>query len=77
MTDAAVQLVAYHGHGFSHMVVSGVVHGVIYGVIYKLMRDMSLPEAGLLAGVVLAAVYAGFRYMKHKSGRPERRRRHD
>lgn len=62
-----VHLVAYHGHAaFSHMLVSGVVHGVIYGVIYKLMRGMNLPEAGLFAGLVLAAVYAGMRWNRRR-----------
>jgi hypothetical protein len=55
---------AYHyGYGGSwtdwigHMLVSSVIHALIYSVIFRLMRDLTLPQAIILAVVVIAALF--------------------
>ena len=56
---------AYHyGYGggwtdwIAHMLVSSVVNAVIYSVIFRLMRNLTLPEAIVLAVVVIVALFA-------------------
>jgi hypothetical protein len=55
---------AYHyGYGggwtdwIGHMLVSSVIHALIYSVIFRLMRDLTLPQAIILAVVVIAALF--------------------
>jgi hypothetical protein len=56
---------AYHYHyGYGggwtdwigHMLVSSVIHALIYSVIFRFMRDLTLPQAIVLAVVVIAAL---------------------
>jgi hypothetical protein len=56
---------AYHSHyGYGggwtdwigHMLVSSVIHALIYSVIFRLMRDLTLPQAIVLAVVVIVAL---------------------
>jgi hypothetical protein len=56
---------AYHyGYGggwtdwIAHTLVSAVIHGLIYSVIFRLMRDLTLPQAIVLAVVVIAVLFA-------------------
>jgi len=60
-----VLLLAYrHGYGgdwsdwIAHRVVSAVIHAVIYGAVFKLLRQMTLTEALVIAGVVILVVFA-------------------
>jgi len=65
MNDAL--LLAYrHGYGYgggwtdwiAHRVVSAVIHAVIYGAVFKLLRQVTLTEALVIAGVVILVVLA-------------------
>ncbi len=49
---------SYGGGWISHMVISSVVHAMIYSVIFRVMRQLSLGEAVLLAVVVLVVLYS-------------------
>jgi hypothetical protein len=49
-----------YGHGsdwITHMIISSVIHGLIYSVIFRFLSHLSLPEAILLAVVVIALIY--------------------
>ncbi len=48
---------SYGGGWMSHMIVSSIIHGLIYSVIFRLMNQLSLGEAVLLAVVVIAVLY--------------------
>ena len=53
----------YHHHAISwggwmaHMVISSIVHSVIWSFLFKLMRQLSLLEAGALVVAVLALLF--------------------
>ena len=54
---------AYHyGYGggwtdwIGHMLVSSVIHALIYSVIFRLLRDLTLPQAIIVAVVVIVAL---------------------
>jgi len=60
-----VLLLAYqHGYGggwsdwIAHRVVSAVIHAFIYGAVFKPLRQMTLTEALVIAGVVILVVFA-------------------
>lgn len=52
----------HHGYGgggwIANMAISAVVHSLIYSVVFRMMRHLTLPEAILLVGVVLALLFA-------------------
>ena len=48
----------YHS-GLAHLIVTTIVKGLIYGVIWKFMRELTLPEAVMLAGLVIVMIAAG------------------
>ncbi len=63
MSDAL--LFAYrhsYGGGWSdwiaHRVVSAVIHAFIYGAVFKLLRQVTLTEALVIAGVVVLVALA-------------------
>ena len=45
--------------GIGHMIVSAIIHGLIYSVIWKIKRTLTIPEALVLAGFVLAVIAIG------------------
>jgi len=63
MSDAL--LLAYR-HGYSggwsdwiaHRMVSAVIHAFNYGAVFKLLRQVTLTEALVIAGVVILLVFA-------------------
>ncbi len=58
---------AYHHYGYGygggwtdwigHMLVSSVIHALIYSVIFRLMRGLTLPEAVVIAVVIIGAIW--------------------
>jgi hypothetical protein len=53
---------AYHyGGGWTdwlgHMALSTVIHALIYSVIFRMMHDLTLGQAVVVALVVLAAIF--------------------
>ena len=55
----------HHGYGgggwISNMIMSAVVHSLIYGLVFKMMRHLTIPEAILLVGCGLLAVFVWLR----------------
>jgi hypothetical protein len=57
-----VPLAYHYGYGggwidwIAHMLVSSVIHALIYSVIFRVMRDLTLPEAIVLAAGVIAVL---------------------
>jgi hypothetical protein len=56
--------IAYHyGYGggwvdwIAHILVSSVIHALIYSVIFRLMSHLTLPQAIVLAVVVIGAFF--------------------
>ncbi len=55
-------LLAYHyGGGWTdwlgHMALSAVIHALIYSVIFRMIHDLTLGQAVVVALVVLAAIF--------------------
>lgn len=55
-------LSAYYHHGDTvgwlvHTIGNAIVHALIYGLVFRLMRHLTLGEAVLLVGAVLAVMF--------------------
>ncbi len=62
MTDLHF-LAYYHGHGggmadwIAHTAVSSVIHAVIYGTVFRVMHQLTISQAVVLAIVVIACFF--------------------
>ena len=59
-----MMLAYYHGYGYgggwsnwiAHVVISSVIHALVYGTVFKLMHQLTLGEAVVLAVVVIGCI---------------------
>ncbi len=59
-----MMLAYHHGYGYgggwsnwiAHVAVSSLIHALIYGVVFKLMHQLTLGEAVVLAVVVIGCI---------------------